>query len=285
MNLAFKLAIAAVLAPMIGVGLVYAGGTNITGTVEFGGSGVNDAKATAERVEEYKWDRTDSSGDYDLATTTTNSYTVSSMKTGYTRDSDSVNGGNVAPDQAISTRANTDVKFKVGYDATTTVTLTEARDWLLDGEPWFLEEHSIDFIATTASESWTSGSDDTCANLLTEMNNDIGWTGGDYGGADVLFGFTDGAITNANACINAIPGSGGNHPYIIADFANTADMARTVMHEMTHAYGFSHTLSCTNQIPGVMATNASNQSCSDSIYIKNWVPNDDTTLEGRRSWY
>lgn len=286
MNLSLKLAIIAAIIPMIGIGAVYAVGTNITGVVNSGGSALNDAKSTAERAGEYQWDRTDASGNYDLATTTTNSYTVESMKSGYTRDSDSVTGGNSAPTQTISTRSYTDVKFKVGYDTTKSVTLSQAKDWLLDGEPWFRDEHSIDFVETTASESWTSsGATATCAGFLSAMNSDIGWTGGDYGGADILFGFTDNGFSDAVACINTTPGAGGTHPYIVAD-GDSSDMARTVMHEMSHAYGFSHnTSTCSTQIPGIMAIGPGPGTCSSSIYIKNWVPSDDTTLESRRSWY
>lgn len=58
-------------------------------------------------------------------------------------------------------------------------------------------------------------------------------------------------------------------------------MARTVMHEVSHAYGLQHnTSSCSTQIPGIMAS-----ACSDSIYIKNWTPTEDTTMGSNRNWY
>jgi hypothetical protein len=212
---------------------------------------------------------------------------VDSTKQGFTRDRDTVNGGQTAPTQSVGPRFYTDTKWKVAYDTSTSVTLAEARNYLLQGEPWFRDEHSIDFIETTASEAWTSsGATATCAGFLTHMNSDTGWTGGDYGGADIMAGFVDGGFTDAIGCIPApVPTQGGQHPYYVINVAQSADIARSVMHETTHAYGFNHTLSCDNQIPGIMATNSNNGSCSSSIYIKNWTPTDDNTMEARRSWY
>lgn len=118
--------------------------------------------------------------------------------------------------------------------------------------------------------------------MRDDMRTDVNWNTGNYGIAEILIGFTGINMADATGCINAIPGSGGSHPYII--ISNwSSDMARSVMHENTHAYGFSHTLSCTNQIPGIMATDAFNSSCNSSIYIKNWTPADDTTMEARRT--
>ncbi len=112
-----------------------------------------------------------------------------------------------------------------------------------------------------------------------EAADDSNWSAGNYGTAEILIGFTDAPVTGGTGCINTIPGSGGTHPYIVVSLDST-DIPRTVMHELTHAYGFSHTSTCTNIIPGVMAV-----SCGNSLYVKNWIPADDTTMENRRSWY
>jgi len=62
-------------------------------------------------------------------------------------------------------------------------------------------------------------------------------------------------------------------------FILTPDMARTIMHEISHLYGFSHAPSCTNIIPHIMASSCTN-------YVKNWLPADDDLLDGsRRTWY
>lgn len=111
------------------------------------------------------------------------------------------------------------------------------------------------------------------------MKNDINWNSGNYGIAEILIGFTGKQMPDANGCINAVPTAGGTHPYIMVSNWSP-DIARTVMHEVTHAYGMDHVTSCLNQIPGIMAS-----SCGDSLYIKNWVPDDDTTMESHRSWY
>lgn len=265
----------------VGIGQAYAVST-ITGKVKTGSTGINDVKVTAEKSSEYKWTRTNSNGDYSVTVDTTNSYTVQSSKTGHTRDSTTVNGGSVSPDHILGTRSLLDIKFKVAYDTTTGITLSQAKSYLLSGEGWFLEEHSIDFIETTASSTWTSsGAATDCASLGTEMKNDATWSSGNYGTAEMLIGFTGVAMSDAYGCINAIPSAGSTHPYIVIS-TSSLDMSRTVMHETSHAYGLTHTsgLTCGSQIPGIMAS-----SCSNSIYIKNWTPTDDQTVESRRLWY
>lgn len=287
-----KLLTLAVLAPLLIAGIIAiadAVGTNITGNVKSGGVNLNDAKATAERIGEYKWDRTNTSGNYDLLTSTTNLYTVDSMKGGFTRDSDEVAGGNTAPNQSLNTREQIiTVHFKIAHDGSTSVTETEARNELLRAEPWFDEEHSIIFDEFQASESWTSAevtSNDSC-DLLTELRSDIGWNSptNDWDGADILFGVSDGKITGtaSKACANA-PTEGGTHPAAYVDISGTSFARdRTVAHELSHNYGFEHMSSCSNLIPSIMAV-TDTQQCDD--YIINWQPSHDTTLENRRTWY
>jgi len=111
------------------------------------------------------------------------------------------------------------------------------------------------------------------------MKNDVNWTSGNYGIADILIRFT-GKNMGGTGCTNTIPSSGGTHPYImITNYSS--DMARTVMHEVSHTYGLQHnTSSCSTQIPGIMAS-----ACPGSIYIKNWTPSEDTTMGSNRNWY
>lgn len=267
---------------LLSVAIGQAFAVNLSGQITYNTSGLSGAKATAERVGEYEFDFTDSSGNYAVVVDTINSYTVSGSKALYTYKTAIYNGGNSSANVNVApTRTLTDIKFKVAYDTDTGVTLSQAKSQLLSAEPWFKTEHSIDFVETTASSAWTSSDavdDDICV-LNNEMRDDANWFSGSYGSAEILIGFTDGAATGGTGCANTIPNTGGTHPYVIADLTSP-DIARTVMHEISHAYGFSHVSSCTSLIPGIMAS-----VCGGSDYVKNWVPADDTTLESRRSWY
>lgn len=282
-----KYLILAALTPLLIAGSIVtvdATHNSIDGNVASGGSGLNDAKVTAERSGTYKYDRTDSSGNYDVLTTDTNLYTVDSMKGGYTRDSDQVSGGNTAPNQFLSTRSDITVNFKIAYDDDTSVTVTEARNELVRAEPWFDEEHSIVFNEFSSSASWTSDqetSSDPCV-VKGEAESDTSWDTGTYSGSDILAAFSDGKMgaNDAKAC-GDVPNSGATHPSIFVDIrtGDSSDIRdRRVAHELTHNYGFSH-LSCTGVVPSLMAV-----TCG-SDYIINWTPSHDNTLENRRTWY
>lgn len=283
-----EFAVFAIFALLLAVVIVQpAYAISITGKVKSGTNGLGDAKVTGERVGEYKWTRSATSGtvgSYTLTVASTNSYTVSAMKTSYTRSTATVNGGSVAPDLSLSTRSLTNIVFKIAFDTApgSRLTIEQARSYLYAAEPWFREEHSIDFTETGPGTAWTTSgvSDNYCTpTMSTDMRNDVNWNSGNYGIAEILIGFTGIQMTDATGCINAIPTQGGTHPYILV--SNTSpDIARTVMHEVSHAYGLPHVSTCSSQIPGIMAS-----FCTDSIYIKNWVPADDTTMQARRGWY
>jgi hypothetical protein len=228
-----------------------------------------------------------STGNYSVGVDTNNPYSVSGSKSGYQYQGYSnINGGSTLNVIIPNTRPYVDIIFKIAYDTSTGITLTAAKNYVVSAEPWFITEHSIDFKENLASAAWTSaGAGNDICDLRTEMKNDVNWTSGNYGSAEILIGITGVNTSPSFGChSNPLPTSGGTHPFMAVS-TSTSDMARTVMHELSHSYGFSHTLSCTNQIPGIMATDSSHNPCGSSIYIKNWVPSDDSTLESRRSWY
>ncbi|MEO9294388.1 MAG: hypothetical protein ABI347_02170 [Nitrososphaera sp.] len=103
-----------VFASLVAMAVQPAYAISITGNVKSGGVGLGDAKVTGERVNEYVWTRSATSGtvgSYTLTTGSTNSYTVSAMKTSYNRATATVNGGASAPDLNISTRTQTNIIF------------------------------------------------------------------------------------------------------------------------------------------------------------------------------
>lgn len=277
-------AVLASLIPLLILGLdvVDAAGTNITGQVKSGGSGLDDAKVTAEKANEYQYARTNVLGNFDVATTTSSAYTVDSSKTAYARDRELVFGGGTSPDHVIGTRLLTDVKFKVAYDDTNSITLASAKSTLLTGEPWFREEHSIDFIETTASYEWdTSDASATCASLLSDMVDDADWPN-TTNGADMLFGYSaKSGMTGSKAC-GFFSGSYASNPAFVVTSVSP-DHARSVMHEISHAYGLDETdTTCTSQVPNIMATDPNGGACS-SQYIKNWNPTQDDHMNSHRS--
>lgn len=281
-SIAIALAIA-----LLSVGVLQAYAASISGQTKYGGSGLGFVKVTAEKIGEYKTITSDSSGNYNLSVATTNPYSVSGSKAGYQYVGYSnINGGSTLNVIIPNSRSYTDIKFKVAYDTSTGITLTAAKNYVVSAEPWFRTEHSIDFVETWASASWTSsGAGSDICDLRTEMKDDVNWTSGNYGTAEILIGFTGVNTSPSYGCHSfPLPTSGGTHPFMAAS-TSTSDMARTVMHELSHSYGFSHTLTCDNQIPGIMATDEFNDPCGSSTYIKNWVPADDSTMESRRSWY
>lgn len=261
--------------------------TWIDGHVEDFPNDLNDALATGERAGEYTFDRSNASGDYSMPVEGANLYTVQTSKAGYDRDSDDVIGGNTAPDQFLNTRDNITVLFSIAADSNTSVSPTDARNELFRAEEFFEEEHGIVFSEEN-TDTWDSDdetSNDSCV-IKGELENDTDWDSGTYHGADILFGVSDGKISgdDSKACAN-VPGSGGTHPSIYVDMVGAASESvrdKRVAHEMAHVYGFDHSSSCTNVIPGLMAVTASTQ-CAD--YIINLRPSYDNTLENRRTWY
>lgn len=280
----------AIAASLLSITITQAYAVNITGNVKSGGVGLGDAKVTAEKVNEYAWTRSATSGtvgSYTLSVGSTSSYTVAASKQGYTRSSATVNGGSAAPDLNLSTRSNAVITFKIAFDTSvgSQLTIDQARFYLYSAEPWFLDEHSIDFQKTGVGTAWSSlpwVSGNECLNFNDDMKTDTNWTPGNYGLGEILIGFTGKSFGVGYGCIHAIPNGVQQHPYItITNFS--PDMARTVMHEVSHAYGLQHnTSSCSTQIPGIMAITCGENS---SLYIKNWEPSNDALVETNRGWY
>jgi len=274
-------------------GITDAFATHNSGYVKEGATGIDDAKVTFEKVGEYEYDRTSSSGLYgEYLPSGSSGWYVDAMANVYDRDTTSGISQGDSYNFDLSDRSNNTLDIKIAPDSSTGVTAVEARAWVNLGEPWYEEEHTIIFDEWQATESWTSAgaSSSGCADVLSELNSDIAWlSANDYDGADILIGFTDGKMSGPYACMNNDSGSnpptsGGNHPYVVVD-QDSSDLARSVMHEISHAYGFDHVdATCSGQIPGIMATASGGGACSNE-YIKNWVPADDVTLDSRRGWY
>jgi hypothetical protein len=280
-------------------GLATADASHYTnGNVKDGSSGLDNAKITFERAGNYEWARTSASSGYyyEYLPTGTATWSVDAMQDGYDRDtSTGISRTDKGNDFDLSTRNSITASFKVAHDTDTSVSPSEARYQLMRVEPWFFEEHGIEFNDLGASEAWTSNgetSNGSC-DIRDELTADIEWlTQNDYEGTDILIGFSDGKITGtaSKACmsdgatINTIPTAGGTHPYIYVDISGTShDMDRRVAHEISHVYGFGHQTTCTDNIPNIMGM--TNSARCDEGYIVNWTPADDLTLENRRNWY
>lgn len=301
-NIVLLLAILAPVLLTVG-GFASADASHYTnGNVKDGSSGLDNAKITFERAGDYEYARTTSATGYyyEYLPSGSATWSVDAMQDSYDRDtSTGISQNQKNNDFDLSTRNSITASFKVAYDTDTSVSPSEARDQLMRAEPWFNEEHGIEFDEFGASESWDSDgetSNDSC-DIRDELTSDIGWiTVDDYDGTDILIGFSDGKITGtaSKACmsdgvtINTIPTAGGTHPYIYIDIAGTNhDMDRRVAHEISHVYGFSHQTTCTDNIPNIMGMAAGTGYCGTNGdgYIVNWTPTADLTLENRRNWY
>lgn len=276
---------------LIFIGMYSAEAATISGTVKFAGSGLSGAKVTAEAISSYVSTITASGGTWSMTTQDTPTYTVDGMKQSFTHVRvTGIVGSQSGIIHNLSTRSTITANYKIAADEEFRSLYgaswkTTAESKLLSSEPWFRDEHTISFAAIAYYDTWDSNdSPPNCDSMVNEARSETGWAGGTYSGADILAVFTAQDIPGASACVNIIPTSGATHPSFITE-QTTSNLARTIMHEITHLYGFSHTLTCTNIIPGIMATDASNNSCSASLYITNWVPADDTTLQNRRTWY
>ena len=215
---------------------------------------------------------------------------IDAMAVGYDRDAKTNINEGTRNDFDISTRSEITVRFKVGYDDTTGVSESEARDELLRAEPWFRQEHGIVFDVYNDIGNWTSSGQSTtdCIPVLNHTKSDLNWSYGNYGTSDILAVFSDGhmALTAGKAC-GERPVIGGTHPAMYVDIrTDHYDWIRDrrVAHELAHLYGFGHLASCpVDLIPNLMAM--TNFDRCDG-YIVNWTPDDDITMENsRRTWY
>ncbi len=260
------------------------------GYTEDSGNGLDDTKVTFEKAGEYEWyDSSYSSGYYyEYLPTGSTGWTVSAMKDGYDRDvATNVDQGD-REDFDIDTRSDVTVQFKMAYDTTTSVSLSEARNELVRAEPWFEDEHGIVFNEWNSNSAWTSSGQSTtnCGSVLNHAVSDANWSSGNYGSADILAVFSDGHMSsNSPKACGSQPTGGSSHPILYVDIRTSDsnyDRDRRVAHELTHNYGMGHASTCTNIIPGLMAVTDNNQ-CDE--YMINWSPTNDSNLENRRGWY
>lgn len=285
------------LVTLLSIPVLQVHAASITGNVKSGTTGLGNAKVTAEKVNEYAFTRSATSGtvgSYSLSVGSTSSYTVAASKQGYTQASTTVNGRSTAPNLNLSTRSNAVITFKIAYDTSSgsQLTIDQARFYLYSAEPWFLDEHSIDFQEAGAGTTWSSvpwNSGQDCANFRDDMKNDVNWNTGNFGISEILIGFSGkqfatsgGADLDNQGCSSfPFPNGPGQHPYLtISNWS--PDISKTVMHEISHAYNMNHISSCTNVTPGIMAVTCG---VSSSLYIKNWEPSNDTLIETNRNWY
>lgn len=266
----------------------------MSGTVNSGGSGLSGSKVTIEKVGTFRTVTSGTSGTWSDSPPT-GTYTVSAMKDGFSHVAQSgITQGQTGLIHTLTSRSSVTAEFKIVGDeefrsAYGASWKTTAKNKLFYAEPYFRSDHTITFADIAYYDTWDSNdSPADCNGMITEAMSETGWSGGTYSGAQILAVFTNQNIPSGsgivNGCVNVIPTSGGTHPgFIIRDTTVQDDMARYVMHEITHLYGFPHTLTCT-EVPAIMNTDASNFSCSDQT--KNWRPADDSTIESsRRTWY
>ena len=283
--------ITAMLFTVGGILMTDATHTNL-GYVEDSGTGVNPAKVTFEKAGEYEWENVISATGYysQVLPNGSTGWYIDAMADGYDRDAKTNINEGTRNDFDISTRSEITVRFKVGYDDTTGVSESEARDELLRAEPWFRQEHGIVFDVYNDIGNWTSTGQSTtsCIPVLNHAESDLNWSYGNYGTSDILAAFSDGHMASdaAKGCAH-VPLWGGTHPAMYVDI-RTEDpdwiRDRLVAHELTHNYGFRHLASCpVDLIPNLMAM-TNNDRCDG--YITNWTPDDDITIENsRRTWY
>ncbi|MFY9300207.1 MAG: carboxypeptidase-like regulatory domain-containing protein [Candidatus Nitrosotenuis sp.] len=282
--IAFLFIVALSIVMVSGLSVAYA--ATISGTVKYAGSGLSGAKVTAEGPNSYLTTITSGSGTWSLTTVDGTTYSVDGMKQSFTHARvTGISGSQSGITHNLSTRSTVNAEFKIVGDEEFRSLYgaswkTTAKDKLLSAEPWYKDEHTISFADVAYYDTWDSNdSPPSCNSMVNEAMSETGWSGGTYSGAQVLAVFTAQTIPDANACVNTIPSSGGTHPAFITQHT-TSDLPRTIMHEISHLYGFSHAASCTNIIPHIMAS-----SCGSS-YVKNWLPGDDDLLDGsRRTWY
>jgi len=282
-----KFLIVASLVVLVTMGsFVSAEAATISGTLKKNGSPVVGGKVTAEATNSYVKTISQSGGTWSMTTLDTPTYTVDGMTTLATHNHVyGVIGSQSGINHNLSSRSLVTVYFKIAADEEFRTYYgsqwqSTANDKLISADPYFREEQSIGLSSVSTAYQWDSVDTATdCAILINEARSESGWNGGTYSGADILAIFTKQDVAGGTACVLfPVPTQGGTHPAFLTEHT-TSDMARTIMHEVTHLYGFNHG-SCTNVIPNIMATPST---CTN--YIKNWMPADDDTMNARQNWY
>lgn len=251
--------------------------------------GIPDPKITAERVGEYAWTRGFSFppwGTYSVGVSSTNTYTVDAMKTGYNHNRlSNVAGGSTNKDFSIPTRTERTVNVYIAADeeyrnAHGAGWVTDATNKLKSSESWWREEHSIKFnVVGNSGTSWNSPSSTSCATLKDDLISDV-WHS-PYPGGAFVFAITGqnvdevGCATNTNFLFH-------DHPWVLIT-DNFAEGDRLSMHEITHLYDYDH--QCNTGWYDIMESTGSPCGADTSLRIKNWKPSGDDVIESNRGWY
>ncbi|HXG74202.1 MAG TPA: M12 family metallo-peptidase [Candidatus Nitrosotenuis sp.] len=264
---------------------------SILGTVrDTSNNGLPDPKITAERVGEYNFARGSSgtpAGAYSVPVSTTNQYTVDAMKTSYGHNRlTNVAGGSTNQNFNLPARSVITVNVYLAADeeyrnANPSGWVTAATNKLKSAEPWFKEEHGIQFsIIGNSGTSWNSPAGASCNTLANDMIADIGWPGSAPASADFVFAVSGQSFTEQGCATNTTPTSHSKPDVTVSDNFSPGDLL--VMHEITHIYDYDH--QCNTGWYDIME--ASGVSCNDlSLRIKNWKPSADDIMAANRSWY
>jgi hypothetical protein len=285
-----SLVLVAILAAAI---IVPAYAISISGTVrEVDFSLIDDAKVTAERVEEYQWDRTSSAGAFSIGVDSTNDYDVDAMKGGYehNRQEDVAGGSTNVPfildtqdTETLDVYIAADEDFRNAYG---TGWQDEAEEKLRLAEGWFWEEHSIEFNVVGFTTGWTSQAAlaNVCGTFANDMESDLDWPDTNPNNADILFGITGETVTGIGCATNTSAADHAHPTALVQDSYEPADLL--VMHELTHLYDYDHQCDTDNWYDVMESSIVGGQCTGGSEYrIKNWKPAGDDIMEQNRDWY
>lgn len=270
---------------------------SISGTVRSGLNGLANPKITAEKAGEYAWARGTSTGTYSVPVATTNNYQLDAMKGGYSHNRISnVPGGSSGKDFNLSTRTYQVLNVRIAVDEEFrnlygSNWAAQADSKLRLAEPWFSEEHSINFqhSSNTGTVWVTGGTCKSCTCLHNDMLADTGWPNTNPGGvATVMVGFTGETMAGGgHGCsTNTSPASHYRPASLIENGFTPLD--KLVMHELTHLYDFDH--QCDTAVwYDIMESDVdiNNGQCAfiNPNWSKNWRPIGDDTMAANRAWY
>ncbi|MGI0038278.1 MAG: M12 family metallo-peptidase [Nitrososphaera sp.] len=254
-------------------------------------SGLADPKVTAERIGEYKWTRGSGSGAFSVGVDTTNNYSLDAMREGYQHNRLTVAGGSTGQVFILQTRSYATLHVLIAADEEYRNLhganwQTQAENKLRLAEPWFKEEHSIQFNVVGFTTAWTSQAAlaNDCTPFASDMVSDTNWPTTNPNNADIMFGITGENITGVGCATNTTPGSHAHPSALVQNSYTPADTL--VMHELTHLYDYDHQCDSDDWYDIIEST-ISGGSCSgdSSFRLKNWRPAGDDVMASNRNWY
>ncbi|MEM4285478.1 MAG: hypothetical protein QXR25_03080 [Candidatus Nitrosocaldus sp.] len=253
------------------------------------GSLLPDTKVTKERVGEYQWTRSSSTASYSFSATTGFTYLMAAMKNGYKYVDDWNVNAPATKDWSLPTRNYTDVKFVIvtdeeyrnvhiyNHEADATYTALKA------AEPWFKEEHGIQLIKYEYRGDFISDSS-SCTSIGEAAK--ARYPRGSVQQREMIIivvGQSSFGPSNIWGCAQ-VPTIGGTYPYVVVRDGHV-DPGRIAMHEISHAFGLSHTYGDRYGNPATDFYTVMHKYADDFMQIKNWAPHEDRTMEERRNWY